>query len=289
MSEIAELIKNTNDLTQVTEKLESLMLKEEQVDCPVHHTFGPGVYIREVLIPKGTFAVGHYQNFEHMNIFLKGELTILKDNGETDRIKAPMIFVGQPGRKVGYAHEDVVWLNVYGTKLKDVEKLESILLTKSEVFESDKDLKLKMESVKKQVDRDDYKLVLKELGLSEEEVQKQVQNTDDQIDLHLGTYKIKLGASPIHGKGLFATADIENGEIICPARIKGFRTIAGRWTNHSVEPNAVMVDNFGDINLKAIKPISGQKAGQDGEEIVINYRDSIKVLMEQERVKKCQE
>ena len=32
-------------------RLESAFLKEEQVDCPVTHHFGPGVYIREVLLP----------------------------------------------------------------------------------------------------------------------------------------------------------------------------------------------------------------------------------------------
>ena len=37
--------------------LENAMLKEQQVDCPVIHRFGPGTYIREVHIPAGALAV----------------------------------------------------------------------------------------------------------------------------------------------------------------------------------------------------------------------------------------
>lgn len=286
---LKELIQNFDNSPEVVNKLESLMLKEEQVDCPVIHTFGPNLYVREVHIPKGAFAVGHKQKYEHFNVFLKGEVSILKDDGTTERLKAPMMFTGKPGRKIGFAHEDVVWLNIYATKLKDVEVLESVLLEKSDEFLNDQAMRKKMQSLKHEVDREDYKKVLVELKTTEELVQKEVQNENDLIDLCLGAYKIKLSKSPIHGKGLFATGDIEEGEIICPARINGKRTIAGRWTNHSIEPNAVMVDNLGDINLKAIKPIKGQRAGQDGDEIVINYRDSIKLLIEQERVKTCQE
>ncbi|MGL4274890.1 MAG: hypothetical protein ACRCTO_21575, partial [Pseudomonas paracarnis] len=40
------------------EKLESVMLSQEQVDCPVRHHFAPGIYAREINIPKGTVLIG---------------------------------------------------------------------------------------------------------------------------------------------------------------------------------------------------------------------------------------
>jgi hypothetical protein len=114
------------------EMLTREMLKHDQADCPVVHHFGPGVYMREVKIPAGALAVGHHQNFDHMNVLLKGRLTVVNDDGSTSELAAPMMFVGRPGRKIGYIHEDVVWLNIYATDETDIEKLEATLVTKSQ-------------------------------------------------------------------------------------------------------------------------------------------------------------
>lgn len=116
-------------------RMEEFMLTQEQVPCPVIHRFGPGVYMREVKIPAGTMAVGHHQNFEHMNIVLAGRVTILQDDGSTTEVVAPAMYVGKPGRKVGYVHEDLVWLNIYATTETDIDRLEAQLVTKSPAHE----------------------------------------------------------------------------------------------------------------------------------------------------------
>lgn len=83
--------------------------------------------------------------------------------------------------------------------------------------------------------------------------------------------------SPIEGWGLFATADIPAGEIIAPARIGNCRTPAGRYTNHSGLPNAVMTDSDNGLDLVALRYIYGNKGGQLGEEILINYRHALEL------------
>jgi len=275
-----DLLKNIDhDLTVVTEEkialVEKEMLKHDQVDCPVIHRFGPGVYIREVSIPAGSTAIGHTQNFEHLNIFLKGRVSILEDNGEVKELTAPMIFVGQPGRKIGFIHEDVTWLNVYSTDITDIEKLESIYLTKSDGFTES------VENIKAKIDNEDFKKAIAEYGFTEELVESQSLNELDMTPLPYGNYKFKRGNSSIHGKGLFATANIEVGEILAPARIAGKRTIAGRFTNHSINPNAVMKKGIvGEIDLVALKTIKGCHGGFDGEEITVDYRDSVKITLE---------
>ncbi len=113
------------------EILEGEFLKQVQVDCPVVHRFGPGTYIREVKIPSNTYAIGHHQNFEHINVFLKGRVSILNDDGSFTEMVAPMVFIGKPGRKVGYIHEEITWLNIYPTEETDVDKLEGHFVTKS--------------------------------------------------------------------------------------------------------------------------------------------------------------
>ena len=111
----ASLLQLAQEFGRDVERIEQFMLSEQQVECPVIHRYGPGVYIRELKIPAGTLAVGHHQNFEHTNIMLKGRVTMLHDDGSTTELVAPALFIGKPGRKIGYIHEDMVWLNVYAT------------------------------------------------------------------------------------------------------------------------------------------------------------------------------
>ena len=259
------------------EMLEAAFLNFPQVPCPVIHRFGPGIYIREVNIPAGTIAIGHYQKKEHVNIFLKGKLKILDDDGSVIELAAPMIFVGKPGRKFGYITEDVVWLNVYPTEETDVEKLEETYLDKSPTWKNMAAIQ-GFEALKRLPDVDDYRLLLSEIGLSHETVQTQTMNEEDQIPMPMGSYKFSISNSLIHGKGVFATAEIEEGEIIGPARLAGMRTPIGRYVNHSLQANARMGDHGGDIFLHAARTIEGSRGGFLGEEITTNYRETLKLM-----------
>jgi hypothetical protein len=252
------------------------MMTLPQANCPVIHRFGPGLYIREVLIPAGSYAIGHYQKFDHFNVLLKGRVTMLNDDGSAVELVAPMAFTGRPGRKIGYVHEDMVWQNIYSTTETDVETLESMLLDKSKEFVSFSESKMSIEKINHEADREDYKKCLDEYGFTEETARSQSEMEHDRIDLPYGAWKIKVGDSAIEGKGLFATADINEGDLIANARVKGCRTIAGRYTNHSKNPNSVMVKRMnGDIDLVALRNINGCQGGLNGEEITINYRDAL--------------
>lgn len=274
------------------ENIEKEMLKQDQVECPVIHRFGPGTYIREVHIPAGALAVGHHQNFEHTNIMLQGRVTILNEDGSTAEFKAPMIFTGRPGRKIGFIHEDMVWLNVYPNleNEQNISNLENKYLTKSDNFILSEEHRNALLLSNKSVDEKDFYLALKELGVTKEQVSAQSENTEDMIDLPFGGFKIKIANSPIQGQGVFATADLFTGEIIGPARIGGKRTIMGRFTNHSVDCNAKFIPaRNGDINLMATKKIFGCRGGFDGDEITVDYREAFKLNLELSGVLKCLE
>lgn len=267
-------------IDQQVDSLQQYMQSLPQVKCEVLHRFAPGLYIREVCIPAGTMAIGHWQRFEHLNIMLKGKVTILNDDGTTTRLEAPMMFVGKPGRKVGYIEEDMVWQNIYATTETDVEKLEEMFLDKNAVWHAHLD-EVKHKLLPMVDDVDDYRAMLSEFGVTEEFARGESERTDNMADLPYGTYKIKVGDSAIEGKGLIATADIEAGEVIAPARIGDKRTIAGRYTNHSARPNAVMVRRgHKEIDLVALRGISGCHGGHDGEEITIDYRVALRLAMQ---------
>ncbi len=261
-------------------EIEAAAIEEEQAECPVIHRFSPGLYIRELSVAGGTFLLGHTHKVEHLNIFLKGRVRVLNDDGEIIEMKAPMIFTGKPGRKMGYVIEDMVWLNVWPTDETDVEKLEDMFLEKTA------DSMEKVESIRNDVDRsgdiEDYRKMLVEYGISEKEAREESERTHDLIGFPHCGLPVMLASSPIEGRGLFATASIEKDHLICPMRIGTQRTPAGRFTNHSKNPNSYIVQGEGtDLLLYAKKDIMGCKGGFSGDEITIDYREALEMRLRQ--------
>lgn len=259
------------------EQLESHMLDLPQVECPVVHHFGPGIYIREVTLPAGTLAIGHAQRFDHLNIMLTGAVAMVGDDGQTKVLRAPMIFVGKPGRKLGYVLETCIWQNVYATEERDIDKLESVFLDKSATWQAHAEVAKQLETYRRREDREDFELVVRLAGFTTTEVRTQSENQRDQIKMPEGfAPKFTVRESAIEGKGVFLSAPVDAGEVIAPARIDGMRTPAGRYTNHAKNPNArFLKDENDDIWLVAIRSVSGCFGGSQGEEVTVDYRQAL--------------
>lgn len=118
---------------------EAALLDMPQIECPTAHHFGPGVYIREVVMPAGSLVMGHHHKGPCMNMLVKGSMLIIDPDSKPRRIDAPLIFTTGPGRKVAYMLEDVVFQNIFATEETDVEKLEDQLIEKSETWLSKQD------------------------------------------------------------------------------------------------------------------------------------------------------
>jgi hypothetical protein len=106
--------------------------KEQQItELPVKHHFAPGIYMRELFIPKGVALTGKIHKTEHLNILAQGELTVWTEAG-MKRVKAPYVVTSLPGiKRVGFAHEDSTWITVHHNpeNVEDVQKLEDLLVT----------------------------------------------------------------------------------------------------------------------------------------------------------------
>lgn len=268
------------DLTTLEGKevLDKEILKYPQVECPVIHRFGPSLYIREIFLPKGALVTGTYHIYEHLNVFLKGKVQVINDDGSTTLLEAPMMFIGKPGRKIGLILEDVTWQNIYATTETDIEKLEAMLFKNPKFYDNLKQDKLESDKVLKEEDRLDFEQMLLETGWSAEEVQKMSDFDEDKIPFPMGSYQVAIDNSPINGKGLFASASFNIGDIIAPARLNGKRTPAGYIINHAKIPNAVVIKNDnGDLYIQAIDFISGKHAGEQGMEITLDYRQVLEV------------
>src|SRR4030042_4238822 len=141
-------------------------------------------------MPAGSIAIGHHQNFAHYNVMLKGKVIMLNTVGTTTELTAPRAFTAEPGRKIGYVLEDVVWQNIYPTHETDIEKLESTYITKSDSWKNDAALKFNIASLEREADRNDYQLMLSDLGVSHELVTIQSENESDQVYMQMDALKI---------------------------------------------------------------------------------------------------
>ncbi len=113
--------------------LESAMLAmpERHIEIKTTHHFAPGVYLREIFIPKGATVVGKIHKTEHMNVMSQGKMMVWTDEG-MKTLSASTVIKSQPGiKRVGHALEDSVWITVHPTTETDLEKIEDLLIAKT--------------------------------------------------------------------------------------------------------------------------------------------------------------
>jgi len=136
------LVQVNHDIAVATslDHIEAMMLSAPQVDCPVVHHFGAGIYIREGFIPAGTYIMGHAHKKQTMNVLLKGKMAVFV-NGQAKVIEGPYIFISEPGRKFGYSIEDCIFQNIHATDKTDLSEIEDEFIDKSEAW-NDKQIEI---------------------------------------------------------------------------------------------------------------------------------------------------
>lgn len=111
--------------------LESAMLESPlQIELKTTHHFAPGIYMREIFIPKGVTLTGKIHKTEHMNILSQGRLIVYTESGMKE-LTASTVVKSSPGiKRVGHALEDSVWITVHPNIAdeQDVQKLEEMLV-----------------------------------------------------------------------------------------------------------------------------------------------------------------
>ena len=217
------------------------------------------MYCREITIPEGAFITGRIYKFDHVEIMLSGEITIISADGGTKRYEGHNVIEAKAGkRQGGLAHKETKWLtiNCIPDYLPMAEALDFTSVLTYKEYQDFHD----------SLNRADYEYFLNEIGLSHDEMEKIV-NSDDIADLPIGYEHIELRDSTISGKGLFTKNEINEGDLICPVRIKEKRTVAGRYSNHALHSNTKPVVEGGVFYVMATNRIG------ENEEITMNYRD----------------
>lgn len=112
-------------------RLQSCMLQQQNIELTVDHEFLNGMYQRKLFIPKGTMLIGKIHKVPCLNIVAAGDIDILTEFGFR-RVRAGFTGISPAGiQKLGYAHEDTVFINVFRTDTVDLEALEEELVSDS--------------------------------------------------------------------------------------------------------------------------------------------------------------
>jgi hypothetical protein len=249
--------------------LQEQLLKLPQADIVTMHSFRPGFYERTIVIPPWTVLTGAEHKTAYQVRIGKGTIAVNVDDGSVKIMSAPTVFGAEIGiqRALHSFEEEVIWTDIYPNhdNCRDIEELERRLIVVPQIGLADNFAhreRIRM--------IEDYSTFLTQIGMSQPDMDKIVENEDDQIDMPEG-YFVQVKPSKIHGNGLFATKDFKAGELVCPGRINGKRTPAGRYMNHSTNANAVFDKVNADLNVVALRDI------YVGEELLVDYRTSMRV------------
>lgn len=103
---------------------------ESHESAPVTHHFTPGLYAREIFMPKGLLITTETHKTEHPFVVSKGRVLVYQENtGEWQAIEAPHFGVTKPGtRRLLLVVFDCVWTTFHATAETDVAKIETEIL-----------------------------------------------------------------------------------------------------------------------------------------------------------------
>lgn len=110
----------TSDKT-INERIDEFeveMSKRPPVNCPVNHKFVPGMYIREIFMPKNTWVTSLVHKTNHPFFILKGKVSIYSDNNGEQKLEAPYSGITTPcTRRLIFNHEDTIWVTCHPTNV----------------------------------------------------------------------------------------------------------------------------------------------------------------------------
>ena len=100
--------------------------------APLTHMFAPGIYVRQIFLPKGTVCTGKIHKHEHPNFLMSGKVEVVTEDGGIEILEAPIAMISPAGTKRAvHALEDAVWVTVHATNETHLEKIEDEVIAKS--------------------------------------------------------------------------------------------------------------------------------------------------------------
>lgn len=109
--------------------LEAKLAKWPQQHLPLHHLMTPGLYVREIFIPKGTLCTSKIHRTTHPFVVSKGIISVWSPESGVVHYSAPFTGVTKPGtRRVLFAHEDTIWSTFHPTTETNLKRIEEQII-----------------------------------------------------------------------------------------------------------------------------------------------------------------
>lgn len=111
------------------QRLEDESLKLPQINIETNHYTADNVYVRSIIIPKGSTVTGAVHLTDTIDIMVYGNLIVVTEEGKRHITEPGSIFYSKKGlKKVAYAIEDTMWITAHGLEktnhdIKEIEKL----------------------------------------------------------------------------------------------------------------------------------------------------------------------
>lgn len=109
--------------------LADLLRSMPAAEMPLVHRFTPGLYVREIFMPKGSLVISKIHKTEHPYVISKGHAAVWTAGEGVVHLKAPHFGITKPGTcRVLYILEDCIWTTFHPTKETSLEILEATLV-----------------------------------------------------------------------------------------------------------------------------------------------------------------
>lgn len=106
--------------------IEQELAKCPQIGLPLVHRFTPGLYIREIFMPRGTLVISKIHKTEHPFVCLKGHCAVWTEEKGVVQVRAGDVGITKPGtRRILYMHESTVWVTFHPTTKTDLKEIEN--------------------------------------------------------------------------------------------------------------------------------------------------------------------
>lgn len=116
------------------DRLQMALSQLPKVDCPLTHHFTPGLYAREIFVPKHSLVVTKIHKTEHPFVMLTGAARVWTDESGVVELKAPFVGITKAGtRRVLWITEDCRWITFHPTTKTDLKKIEDEVIEPRDV------------------------------------------------------------------------------------------------------------------------------------------------------------
>jgi hypothetical protein len=120
----AQSVQGFGDPNDFLNQADVEILKMPPRECPLIHRFTPGMYIREIFMPKDTILTTLLHLTTHPFFVLQGDVSVYYNGIPTQRYKAPYTGITEAGtRRMLLTHEDTIWTTCHVTDLTDPDEI----------------------------------------------------------------------------------------------------------------------------------------------------------------------